>query len=500
MSDPQTRPPSLPSSSYLPKIQIKTTSAQPLNPTQHATMSFYGTVPPHESPTGLRSRAGSVNTILSSRPGTLASNPRSTDSPDSTSRRPSVSHAGGILPPASFFRAGQARPAPITKHIAAMPFGPPKPNPRSPTKPSNLPRRPPIPQLDPVHADAVEDEGNVSPDEHLDSIQMDQLARPTSPVIAEENSASLFDDTTVSHGGYDTSIGPSGGPLSSRTKASREQLLPFSTEHSESGHAVSRIGGGRAVRGSLDRIFGRQSVESSRKSFDVEKTSSGNHDGREFLAPSHIVSPSYNFAPPSIYAPSASHASVSHVYPTGGLSTRRSSIVRPVQPPVLQNRVHVVVPPTTVVLNEKTGKPVRNHTTLPSRNYFFCQGRALTGGDSPFPFIATVTLIFGIAGTWFGCVAPYWWRHESVAVPIVAAYMTLLSISSLLMTVSTNALLFLTLRLVYANEFFRFTQALRDPGIIPRNLDPDPPFATSSPTDSGPPVPLQRDVRVRAGT
>ncbi|KAF9514443.1 hypothetical protein BS47DRAFT_1452890 [Hydnum rufescens UP504] len=420
-------------------------------------MSFYGTASPHETATGLLSRAGSVNTVLSSRAATTVSNPRSTDSPDSTLRRPSVSHAGGILPPASFFRAGQARPSPINKTNAAMPFGPSKSLQRSPSKPSNFPRRPLIPQLDPTHPVTSKDGGRAPSEDHPDSIPLDQMARSATPLVAEENPVSLLDDSAMSQTGYDASIGPSGGPLSYRTKASREPLLPSSNDHSDSGHAVDRGDGGKTMRVSLDRIFGRPSGDSSRRSFDLEKTSSANHDGREYLAPGHIVSPSYNFAPPSTYAPSAGH-----LYPTGGRSTRRSSII---PPPVLQTRMPAV----------KTGKPARNYSMHPSRNYFFCQGRALTGGDSPLPFIATVTVVFGIAGTWFGCVAPYWWHHQSVAVPIVAAYICLLSIISLLMT------------------------ALKDPGIIPRNLDPDPPYSSGSPSDDDPPAPLQRDIRVRAG-
>jgi palmitoyltransferase ZDHHC9/14/18 len=43
--------------------------------------------------------------------------------------------------------------------------------------------------------------------------------------------------------------------------------------------------------------------------------------------------------------------------------------------------------------------------------------------------------VFGIAGIWFGTIAPWWWKHESPAVAAVGAYMTILTIMSMLITV-----------------------------------------------------------------
>lgn len=43
-----------------------------------------------------------------------------------------------------------------------------------------------------------------------------------------------------------------------------------------------------------------------------------------------------------------------------------------------------------------------------------------------------------------------------------------------------------------------YMQAFRDPGILPRNLDPDPPSAGTASEESSR-VPLPRDLRVRAG-
>jgi len=118
---------------------------------------------------------------------------------------------------------------------------------------------------------------------------------------------------------------------------------------------------------------------------------------------------------------------------------------------------------------------VRNYELHPSRNRFFLGGRCLTGGDSPWAFMGSFSVVFGITGVWFGTTCVYWWRHKSPAVAIVGAYMCLLTISCMLAT------------------------AFRDPGILPRNLDPDPPYPVTSPSDGGVKAPLPRDLRVRAG-
>lgn len=78
---------------------------------------------------------------------------------------------------------------------------------------------------------------------------------------------------------------------------------------------------------------------------------------------------------------------------------------------------------------------IRKWTLHPSQNRFFLGGRFLTGGDSPWAFIASLTVVFAIAGVYFGTTAVWWWKNESIAVPVVAVYMTLLTISSMLATV-----------------------------------------------------------------
>lgn len=126
------------------------------------------------------------------------------------------------------------------------------------------------------------------------------------------------------------------------------------------------------------------------------------------------------------------------------------------------------------VLDAVTHAPMRNYQLHPSRNRFFLSGRLLTGGDSPWAFIGTLVVLFTIAGVWFGTTCVWWWHNESPAVAIVGAYVGLITVSSM------------------------FATAMRDPGILPRDLDPDPPYRTTSPSDGGLRVPLPRDLRVRA--
>jgi palmitoyltransferase ZDHHC9/14/18 len=121
------------------------------------------------------------------------------------------------------------------------------------------------------------------------------------------------------------------------------------------------------------------------------------------------------------------------------------------------------------IQDHKTGRLLRRYERHPSRNRFFLRGHLLTGGDSPWAFAICFSIVLGITGFWFGSTCVWWWHNESPAVAAVGAYLALIVISSMLAT------------------------AFSDPGILPRNLDPDPP----SSTDGDNPVPFPRDLRVR---
>lgn len=126
------------------------------------------------------------------------------------------------------------------------------------------------------------------------------------------------------------------------------------------------------------------------------------------------------------------------------------------------------------VLDPTTRLPLRNYQLHPSRNRFFLHGQLLTGGDSPWAFVGSLVLVLTLAGVWFGTTAVWWWHNVSPAVAAVGAYLALITLSSFL------------------------SASTRDPGILPRALDPDPPYPTTSPSDGGMRAPMPRDLKVRA--
>lgn len=92
---------------------------------------------------------------------------------------------------------------------------------------------------------------------------------------------------------------------------------------------------------------------------------------------------------------------------------------------------------------------------------WLCGGRLMTGGDSPVNFIGSIILILGISGVWLGTTGAWLWRHgheygmakgAGIAVTIVFVYLFGLTVSSMI------------------------AASFREPGILPRQLDPDPPY------------------------
>ncbi|KAF7305047.1 hypothetical protein MKEN_01219700 [Mycena kentingensis (nom. inval.)] len=257
---------------------------------------------------------------------------------------------------------------------------------------------------------------------------------------------------------------------SKRPKQSRDPLIPLSIgarpgmlreRSGSSGNgplSPSRSATGRLVRNSLERVFSLRrgmSLESIRKSSGARERSEGkpNEEHGMFDIPASPYNPKTPHDDPSTdmhHTPSAS-PEPSFFAPVGGPSRMEVPIVDPV-----------------------THKPMRNYELHPSRNRFFFQGRVLTGGDSPWAFTGSFLLLLTISGTWFGTTAVWWWHNISPAVSIICGYMALITISSMLAT------------------------AMRDPGILPRNLDPDPPYPATSPSDGGIRAPMPRDLKVRS--
>ncbi|PPQ63280.1 hypothetical protein CVT24_006805 [Panaeolus cyanescens] len=319
-----------------------------------------------------------------------------------------------------------------------------------------------------------------------------------------------------------------------RIKQSREPLLPLSSRHSHSAepsnsrnsqsnrhtpaHSMSASQSNplntsrsatRLVRNSIDKVFSISrgiSFDSIRKS--ATRTPEGRPTFESKITDEEQAHPSPS-TPRSPYRTSGSHSNSPHRRKNslGGphqahriglaqspldlrhsrnsamLSTHTRTSMHTVSQSPSPDPSFIPVPPPVApgshplsavpVINPATGKPFRKYQLHPSRNGFLFGGRLLTGGDTPWAFLASFAIWLVIGALWFGTTAVWWWHEESPAVAAVGAYMALLTISCMLATASS------------------------DPGILPRNLDPDPPYPASSPSDGGVRAPLPRDLKVR---
>ncbi|GMK59443.1 hypothetical protein CspeluHIS016_0800490 [Cutaneotrichosporon spelunceum] len=104
----------------------------------------------------------------------------------------------------------------------------------------------------------------------------------------------------------------------------------------------------------------------------------------------------------------------------------------------------------------------RRYTEFENTNStFFCSGHLMTGGDTPLSFILSVILLLGISGLWVGTTGVWLWKHAheygmasgaGIAINVVFAYLFCLTTSSMA------------------------AASFREPGILPRDLDVDPPY------------------------
>lgn len=332
---------------------------------------------------------------------------------------PSTTHAGGILPSAPFFRPSRpihSRPSSlsVTSHEAL-----------SASNPGVLEQHP--------------------------------LASPARPPSRDSDLATA--DISGSLKGLDH--------FAKRLKHSREPLLPVSNrsqQKSVNAHSRSPTNdplpfnsAGIRVRTSVERVFRSFSFDSFRN-----KSNSSPHTSR-FSSTEHSHAPGGDYSTPYLPQKPMTH-------PLAEIPSNGPSSYSPTP-----NQIFIAEPPKSIPpLSAVPIRPLkRNYQQHPSRNRFFCGGRLITGGDSPWAFIASFAVVCAISGVWFGNTCVWWWRNESPAVAAVGAYMCLLTVSTMLAT------------------------AFRDPGILPRNLDPDPPLPAISPSDDGVRIPLPRDLKVR---
>lgn len=118
--------------------------------------------------------------------------------------------------------------------------------------------------------------------------------------------------------------------------------------------------------------------------------------------------------------------------------------------------------------------PISRWRHHPSRNRFFFNGRIMTGGDAPYAFMAAMTLLLSVAAVYSATTAQWWWHHEGAGgkvLVIITGYLALVAFSNMLVT------------------------AFTDPGILPRNLDPEPPYHEVEGSD---PAPMPRILKVRS--
>lgn len=358
-------------------------------------------------------------------------------------------HAGGIQPPASFFR-------------------PSKPNPSRSLSPLSTSQH----SRSPIHEQHGEEQVIVL-SANPDGVQNDtgsQLSLDDEPSSLSPAPTNTGRTAGTSRSGSLDMYGSQGAhhqegveprrstatnhyspnvPSIVTTPAARTSLSqsrPKSpTSHSSSG--VSATAAGKKVRTSLDALFNLRRGDShstvvSQQQMRVKQSSPFGHghaqprrsfggttEEEDFDEERSIGLGSY---PIRKYPPPSPSVSPTHSRPHSG---DPHSLFNPVRPPA-----H---PPLAAVPMTDPKAPLKklmNYRLHPSRNRFFLNGRILTGGDAPWAFVGCLLIVLGITGSWFGTTCVWWWREHGSsagkAVSIVGAYACLLVISNMLVTVS----------------------------------------------------------------
>ncbi|KAG8763418.1 Eukaryotic peptide chain release factor GTP-binding subunit [Ceratobasidium sp. 423] len=222
-------------------------------------------------------------------------------------------------------------------------------------------------------------------------------------------------------------------------------------------------------------------------------------------------------------ARSRSHSSGGSIRSSGSAEGTHSRTAPPTKPSHAEPRRPAYVasgwqPDLGPVVRNSKGKVVKQHELIASESRWFCGGHAVTGGGTrrvpvsqrtipgqddwavsdgatgyayesttittpttpekrektkrnrltliPYPFVFSVLLVLGTAGSWMGTTCVWWWKNMSPALAGTGAWLVLLVVVSMGKT------------------------AFTDPGIVPRNLD-----LTPVVDESG--VPFVRDLYVR---
>lgn len=437
--------PTLPSSGSHSIVRVNSalpSSPQDINPSQSATLNFYGNAPLRRSNSQGRARPGSVDNSAPRARKTSAPSSTAASAPFNAFAAPPVptstrsqTHAGGILPPASFFRP--TRPAAVIQPATpgspsrrpVAPYGSPPPasitvRPSSPPPPENISTAPPQRQQ--------------SANDSLASTQ--PLARQLTSGSEGSGTFGINTGTAPSSEGHSrnpsitTSVTSPNNPYGPKPKAeqSRERLLPIGEKSTRSLVSDTTPTATTAlpnnVRKSFDRIFFKRQASTGRESAPGQTpvTTTYPPDAQTLPHLSNIPqSPDTPTFSPDQRRPGSRHP---HFAPTPRVSASIENHS--------DGHDHSSLPPGYALIPTPSGKPARNWMFHPANNRFMFKGRFITGsGDSPLPFLFTLAVVLAIAGTWLGATVPWWWHNKSPAVGIIGGYLCLLTLTSMAMTV-----------------------------------------------------------------
>lgn len=265
-----------------------------------------------------------------------------------------------------------------------------------PSRPNNNPPQPHSPQR-PRSFPPV--------DEEHDAVQLAPLGRHVSP-----NSAELSRENLLATPAPRPSVGSRERGTGSNPPASPHRRTPPTSKRN---------------RTSLDIVFGRR--RDLRGSFDeAPRSSSATSDTED-----EERGVGMNVYPPTRFKTSSPLQSIS---PLHSRSHSPTHAFNPTAPP----SQHPLSAIPLIDPKSPTRAPLRNYQLHPSRNRFLFGGRLLTGGDSPWAFVASFSVVLVISALWFATTCVWWWRHGPTggqAVAVVGAYGCLIVISSMLSTV-----------------------------------------------------------------
>lgn len=323
----------------------------------------------------------------------------------------SLTHAGGILPSASFFRPSRPN-QPSLSYPHSRPSSAGSSHPGSPTHDTQIFS---LQQFHPLSNEVMYESDDGMSARRLANAPAGERTSHASTTLTLEDPAHQL---PVKNAKFSREpllpIGASG--MSHKTSSNSLQSRPSQTTRGASEKTLSPTHGsspGGRVRDSLGK-FGI-SLESVRRS----------------LSGGGLPSPDVRV----MEEPKPFDDYMEHRYKS--VHSPSLHLRQPTSPHSFNPYPPDINPPLSATprLDEKTKRATRNYELLPSRNRFFCEGMFLTGGDSPWAFIGSLVLVFGIAGTWFGTTCVWWWHNESPAVAAIGAYMTLLTITLMLSTV-----------------------------------------------------------------